>query len=121
MDHGARPFHRARYPLSLSIVEEKPSGQFRDYACDPPPAQAYQESLVSALFQQWGHVTADMARFAPGERVPDVACRTGVLACAVAETRRAPTARRRGVLAMARARSARIERGAANLNRWAAV
>jgi ubiquinone/menaquinone biosynthesis C-methylase UbiE len=78
------------------------------------PAQVYEQFFVPALFQQWGGVIADMAGVAPGHRVLDVACGTGVLACAAAE--------RAGVdgavtgldpndemLTVARGKSARIE------------
>jgi ubiquinone/menaquinone biosynthesis C-methylase UbiE len=45
----------------------------------------YEEFFVPALFRQWGPIIADRARVAPGERVLDVACGTGALACAAAE------------------------------------
>ena len=78
------------------------------------PAQVYDEFFVPALFQQWGGVIADMARVAPGQRVLDVACGTGVLACAAAErvgrdgavTGLDPNDE---MLAVARGKSARIE------------
>jgi ubiquinone/menaquinone biosynthesis C-methylase UbiE len=46
------------------------------------PAEVYDEMFVPALFQQWGPIVADAARIGPGESVLDVACGTGVLACA---------------------------------------
>jgi SAM-dependent methyltransferase len=49
------------------------------------PAQIYDEQFVPALFQQWAGVVADAAALGPGQRVLDVACGTGVLACAAAE------------------------------------
>jgi SAM-dependent methyltransferase len=49
------------------------------------PAEVYEELFVPALFQQWGSVVADAAGIAPGQRALDVACGTGVLACAVAD------------------------------------
>jgi ubiquinone/menaquinone biosynthesis C-methylase UbiE len=49
------------------------------------PAEVYDDFFVPALFQQWGQVVADAAGIAPGQRVLDVACGTGVLACAAAE------------------------------------
>jgi len=78
------------------------------------PAQVYEELFVPALFQQWGRIIADLARIAPGQRVLDVACGTGVLACAAAE-RAGPNGAVTGLdpneemLTVARGKSARIE------------
>lgn len=49
------------------------------------PAEIYDVQFVPALFAQWGRIVADAARVRPGQRVLDVACGTGVLACAAAE------------------------------------
>jgi len=49
------------------------------------PAEIYDEQFVPALFRPWAGVVADAARVGPGQRVLDVACGTGVLACAAAE------------------------------------
>lgn len=49
------------------------------------PAQVYEQQFVPALFQYWGKVVASAANLAPGQGVLDVACGTGVLACAAAE------------------------------------
>ncbi len=46
------------------------------------PAEIYDELFVPALFRQWGAIVADAARIGLGDRVLDVACGTGVLACA---------------------------------------
>lgn len=46
------------------------------------PAEIYDELFVPALFQQWGGIVADAAQIMPGDQVLDVACGTGVLACA---------------------------------------
>lgn len=48
------------------------------------PAEVYEEQFVPALFQQWGAVVAAAADVGPGDHVLDVACGTGVLACAAA-------------------------------------
>jgi ubiquinone/menaquinone biosynthesis C-methylase UbiE len=48
-------------------------------------AEVYDALFVPALFGQWGETMAKLARVQPGERVLDVACGTGALACAVAE------------------------------------
>jgi SAM-dependent methyltransferase len=43
-------------------------------------AEIYEQFFVPALFAQWAPRVADAARLAPGQRVLDVACGTGVLA-----------------------------------------
>jgi ubiquinone/menaquinone biosynthesis C-methylase UbiE len=49
------------------------------------PAQIYDELFVPALFQPWTRVVLDAASIAPDQSILDVACGTGVLACAAAE------------------------------------
>jgi ubiquinone/menaquinone biosynthesis C-methylase UbiE len=49
------------------------------------PAEIYDEQFVPALFRPWAGVVADAAHVGPGQRVLDVACGTGVLACVAAE------------------------------------
>lgn len=48
-------------------------------------AEVYDEFFVPALFRQWAGRIVGAAAIAAGERVLDVACGTGVLACAAAE------------------------------------
>jgi SAM-dependent methyltransferase len=48
------------------------------------PAEVYEELFVPALFHQWANVVASAAGVEPNQRVLDVACGTGVLACEVA-------------------------------------
>ena len=48
-------------------------------------AEVYEEFFVPALFQQWGGVVASLAGVGPNQCVLDVACGTGVLACAAAD------------------------------------
>ena len=52
-------------------------------------AEVYEEFFVPALFQKWAPRMAEAARLAPGQKVLDVACGTGVLAREAA-TRVAP-------------------------------
>ena len=54
---------------------EDDRGQVRGSA-----AEVYEELFVPALFEEWAPRVADAARIAPGQRVLDVACGTGVLA-----------------------------------------
>jgi len=49
------------------------------------PAEIYEQQFVPALFARWGPVVAEHAAVAPGQRLLDVACGTGVLAIAAAE------------------------------------
>jgi ubiquinone/menaquinone biosynthesis C-methylase UbiE len=78
------------------------------------PAEVYDEMFVPALFQQWGPIVADAARIGFGESVLDVACGTGVLACAALE-RVGPQGtvtgldRNADMLSVARRKSTRIE------------
>jgi SAM-dependent methyltransferase len=78
------------------------------------PAEVYDAFFVPALFRQWGPKLAEIAGVKPGERVLDVACGTGVLACAAAE-RAGPAGAVTGVdrndemLAVARGKSTRID------------
>jgi SAM-dependent methyltransferase len=55
-----------------------------DSQAAPDPAAVYEECFVPALFAPWAERVADAAALAPGERVLDVACGTGVLARAAA-------------------------------------
>lgn len=49
------------------------------------PAEVYDALFVPALFAQWGPRVAAAAAIRKGDRVLDVGCGTGVLACAAAE------------------------------------
>ncbi len=51
----------------------------------PTPAEIYEQKFVPALFHQWGAIISDLVAPGPGEKVLDVACGTGVLACATLE------------------------------------
>ncbi len=78
------------------------------------PAEVYDEMFVPTLFQQWGAIIPDIARMKPGESVLDVACGTGVLACAAldrvgARGRVAGLDPSPDMLSVARRKSARIE------------
>ena len=56
-------------------MNDSPQGQVTRTA-----AEIYEEFFVPALFQEWPPRVADAAAIAPGQRVLDVACGTGVLA-----------------------------------------
>jgi ubiquinone/menaquinone biosynthesis C-methylase UbiE len=78
------------------------------------PAEVYDELFVPALFQQWGPIVANAAGTESGERVLDVACGTGVLACAARERVGAGGTvvgldPNEEMLAVARRKSARVE------------
>ena len=49
------------------------------------PAEVYDELFVPALFAQWGPRMAEFAAIERRQRVLDVGCGTGALACAAAE------------------------------------
>jgi SAM-dependent methyltransferase len=77
-------------------------------------AEVYEEFFVPALFQEWAEPVADAARLAPGQKVLDVACGTGVLARAAARRVRPDGAvvgldRNEGMLAVAGRLSRDIE------------
>ena len=71
---GRRPLNHWRGNVSASET-----GQVTRTA-----AEVYDEFFVPALFQQWARRVVDAAGIRPGQRVLDVACGTGVLACAAA-------------------------------------
>jgi len=48
-------------------------------------AEVYEKFFVPALFQQWATRLIAAAAIRPGQRVLDVACGTGVLACSIAD------------------------------------
>jgi SAM-dependent methyltransferase len=48
-------------------------------------AEVYEEFFLPALFSQWAGRVSDAAQLAPGQKVLDVACGTGVLACEAAK------------------------------------
>ena len=78
------------------------------------PAEIYERDFVPALFLSWGPVLVEAASIRPGQRALDVACGTGVLACAAAE-RVGPAGSvvgldpNDGMLSVARRKSERVE------------
>lgn len=77
------------------------------------PARVYERFFVPALFHQWGRVMSDLAGIGEGHQVLDVACGTGVLACAAAERVGGGTVTgldpNEEMLAVAREKTARVE------------
>jgi ubiquinone/menaquinone biosynthesis C-methylase UbiE len=77
-------------------------------------AEVYEEFFVPALFQPWASRLTAAAEIRPGQRVLDVACGTGVLACSMAE-RVGPTGSvvgvdvNEGMLAVAKRKAPTIE------------
>jgi ubiquinone/menaquinone biosynthesis C-methylase UbiE len=77
-------------------------------------AEVYEEFFVPALFLEWAPRVADAAQIAPGQKVLDVACGTGVLAREAAR-RVGPGGavtgldRNEGMLAVARRKSPHID------------
>jgi SAM-dependent methyltransferase len=51
-------------------------------ASTPTPAEIYEQKFVPALFHQWGAIMCELVAAGPGQRLLDVACGTGALACA---------------------------------------
>lgn len=49
------------------------------------PAEVYETQFVPALFRQWGPIVCAAAQIRKGDKVLDVACGTGVLACSAAD------------------------------------
>lgn len=56
-----------------------------EHQCPSNPAEVYDARFVPALFGAWASRVADAAAVAAGDRVLDVGCGTGVLACVAAE------------------------------------
>ncbi|MGH9156281.1 MAG: hypothetical protein ACRD1K_10705 [Acidimicrobiales bacterium] len=48
-------------------------------------AEFYESAFVPAFFAQWAPVLCDVAGVAPGQRVLDVACGTGIVARTAAD------------------------------------
>ena len=77
-------------------------------------AHVYEQQFVPTLFQHWSNVMTDLASITSGQRVLDVACGTGVLACAAAK-QTGPSGKIIGLdvnqemLAVARSKAAPVE------------
>lgn len=77
-------------------------------------AEVYEEFFVPALFLEWAARVADAAQLAPGQKVLDVACGTGVLAREVAKRVQPGGAvtgldRNEGMLSVARRKTSGID------------
>lgn len=83
-----RPLRALRLAATRShavFIEGHASAGEGNHPATRSPADVYDELFVPALFAQWGPRIAQAARIAPNHHVLDVACGTGVLACAAAE------------------------------------
>jgi ubiquinone/menaquinone biosynthesis C-methylase UbiE len=66
-------------------MSEARSGGSESFGLSLEAAEAYEATFVPRLFRDWTPFIVDAARIAPGQRVLDVACGTGVVAREVAD------------------------------------
>jgi SAM-dependent methyltransferase len=80
-----RACHLTGKVIAMLDTEPTPPTAAESFLVPLEVAELYEERFVPALFADWAPAVADVADLAPGQRVLDVACGTGILARTAAD------------------------------------